>query len=932
MKQRSTRIRLWCVCACLAIGSLALSADTTQPGDIDWIHTFNSTGPAPTGGTAVAADSEGNIYTAGWVTGALTGEQDPSFSHAFVRKYSSTGAEMWTRQFGTDSIGIDQALGIAVDASGVYVAGGVVTALPGQTSAGNGDAFVRKYGFDGDEVWTRQFGSSAADQANGVFADVGGIYVVGTAGAALPGQTFLGGTDAFVRRYDVDGNEVWTRQFGTTLADRGLGIVVDASGVYAAGVVTVTGNAAADAFVRRFDHNGTLVWNRQFGGESAAGQPLGPDAALAVAVDGSGVYVAGSVGFRLPGQPAGDGANAFLRKYNGAGTELWTRQFTTVGTDSALGLSVDPSGVYVAGVVATSLPGQTSAGQSDAFVRRYDFSGFELWTRQFGSPGADSAAAVTATAGGIFVAGSVGGALSDQTATGLPDAFVRGYDISGGVIWTRQFGTTQTQDDTVRGVAIHNGQLYAAGSYGVTVPLQQTVGGGFLHAYASDGTALWTRRISTGLLMPPGTMGIAAVATDDSGVYVVGDVAGALPGQTNVGGVDVYLRKYDHFGEEAWTRQFGTTFTLDAARGVAVDETGVYVVGFVNVVALPGQVSAGQSDAFIRKYSLDGAELWTRQFGTTLSEQGLAVATGGNSVYVGGSVGGAFPGQVSAGSSDAFVRAYDRDGTPLWTAQFGSSGMDQALGLSVDATGVYVAGLVNGQVLPGPVTNRDAFVKKLSADGIELWDRQFGSDNLAEPDRASAVVAGPRGVYVAGFIGTNGAVMKFDSNGNPLWSRALLTPGNVLSPFAIAADGGGPYVGGFAGGPPQSPSFRGAFITGIADFTPVVIDIKPGDTVNSVKLGSNGNVPVAILTTDTFDAATIDPASVTLENAAVRLRGNGTAMATLQDVNADGRPDLVVHIVTQALLLTAADTEATLTAETFAGEPVRGTDAVRVIQ
>lgn len=929
MNQRSTRLRMWCVGACLTLGSLALSAGTTQSGDIDWIQKFNSTGPAPTAGTAVAADSDGNVYVAGWVAGALTGGEDPLLPQAFVRKYASSGAELWTRQFGTDGIPADQALGITVDASGVYVAGTVAAALPGQTSAGNVDAFVRKYSFDGEALWTRQFGTTGADQANGIFADGSGIYVVGTAGTALPGQVALGGTDAFVRRYDIDGNEVWTRQFGATLADRGLGIVVDASGVYAAGVVTLTGNPAADAFIRRFDHNGTLVWTRQFGGENAAGQPFGSDAALAVAVDASGVYLAGSVGFRLTGQLPGDANNAFVRKYNIAGTELWTQQFSTVGTDAAMAVATDVTGLYVAGVAATALPGQTSAGQSDAFVRRYDANGSELWTRQFGSDGPDSAAGVVMTGLGIFITGSAGAALPGQTAIGFPDAFVRGYNVGGEVLWTRQFGTTQTQDDAVRGVAVGGGHVYAAGSFGAAVPLQPIIGGGFLSAYSPDGLEQWTQRIFTNVPTSATALGISAVAADDSGVYVVGDVGGALPGQTSAGGVDVFVRKYDHAGAEVWTRQFGTLSTADAARGVAVDASGVYVVGFVSLVALPGQVSAGQTDAFVRKYSLDGVELWTRQFGTTLVDQALAVAAGENRIYVVGIVGAAFPGHVSAGNGDAFVRAYDQDGTPLWTAQFGTGGSDQALAVSSDPSGVYVAGFLNGQALPGPVTDRHAFVRKLGHDGAELWAHQFGTTSVIDSDRASAVVASPRGVYIAGFLGTNAALLKYDTNGSELWSRELITADNALSPFGIAADASGLYVGGFAGGMP--PSFRGAFIASIDDFTPIVIDIKPGDAENSVKLGSNGNVPVAILSTATFDAATIDPASVALENAAVRLRGNGTAMATLQDVNADGRPDLVVHIVTQALSLTGNDTEATLTAATFAGEPVSGTDSVRVV-
>ena len=53
----------------------------------------------------------------------------------FVRKYDTDGKELWTRQFGSTSY--DYGYGVAVDGSGVYVAGYTTGALPGQTSAGS---------------------------------------------------------------------------------------------------------------------------------------------------------------------------------------------------------------------------------------------------------------------------------------------------------------------------------------------------------------------------------------------------------------------------------------------------------------------------------------------------------------------------------------------------------------------------------------------------------------------------------------------------------------------------------------------------------------------------------------------------------------------------------------------------------------------------
>ena len=54
--------------------------------------------------------------------------------------------------------------------------------------------------------WTRQFGSSSFDQALGISVDASGVYVAGVTGGTLPGQISLGDWDAFVRKYDLNVN------------------------------------------------------------------------------------------------------------------------------------------------------------------------------------------------------------------------------------------------------------------------------------------------------------------------------------------------------------------------------------------------------------------------------------------------------------------------------------------------------------------------------------------------------------------------------------------------------------------------------------------------------------------------------------------------------------------------------------------------------
>ena len=121
---------------------------------------------------------------------------------------------------------------------------------------------------------------------------------------------------------------------------------------------------------------------------------------------------------------------------------------------------------------------------------------------------------------------------------------------------------------------------------------------------------------------------------------------------------------------------------------------------------------------------------------------------------------------------------------------------------------------------------------------------------------------------------------------------------------------------------------------------PVDIDIKPGSDPNSINLGSKGRIPVAILTTDDFDAADVDPATVTLgdddgSDTPVAARKNGTLYASLEDVDDDGDLDLILHFDTQALVgngdLDASTTELILNGENTGGQQIQGSDSVNIV-
>ncbi len=412
--------KAWFLLIAVFVGLMSSGAARAQ--EIAWTRQFG--GPDFDVARALAVTDTG-VYVLGAVSGALPGQTYAGgLNDVFVQKYGLDGNVVWTRQFGTPGLDFPMAGRIAVDDTGLYVAGYTDGALPGQTSAGAEDIFVRKYDFDGNEVWTRQFGTAGLDFADGIAVKRGAVFVVGAVSGALPGQPYEGDFDAFIRKYDSDGNEVWTHQFGTPGFDDLHAVAVDHTGIYVDGSTTgsLPGFANAgdfDALVRKYDFDGIEVWTRQFGTNLI-------DHLGGIVLKHGDVYVAGFTHGTLPGQSSAGGRDLVIRKYDPDGNEVWTRQFGTPGSDGGevLGIATDGNGVYLASNAGGALPGQSSAGSGDAFVRKYDFEGQEMWTVQFGTAGFDRAQGIAIHETGIYVDGRVGGTLPGQTSAGGQDAFL----------------------------------------------------------------------------------------------------------------------------------------------------------------------------------------------------------------------------------------------------------------------------------------------------------------------------------------------------------------------------------------------------------------------------------------------------------------------------------------------------------------------------
>ncbi len=322
--------------------------------------------------------------------------------------------------------------------------------LDGCNSAGKAELFVVKYNSSGTKQWTKQLGSSSRDSADDVATDSSGnIYVTGTTYWELDGNTSAGKADLFVVKYNSSGTHQWTKQNGTDRYDEARGVTIDSSGsVYVTGYTEggMDGNTnagKADLFVVKYNSSGTKQWTNQFG-------TWDTDFANGVTIDSSGsVYVTGSTYRRLDGITSAGNADIFIVKYNSSGSKQWTGQLGSSSDDYANGVATDSSGnVYISGTTYGGLDGNTSAGNADLFLVKYDSSGSKQWTNQLGTSSTDTANGVaTDSSGNVYVAGGTYGGLDGNTGSGVNDLFVIKYNSSGTKQWTNQLGSSSRNYD-----------------------------------------------------------------------------------------------------------------------------------------------------------------------------------------------------------------------------------------------------------------------------------------------------------------------------------------------------------------------------------------------------------------------------------------------------------------------------------------------------
>ncbi|HEY9740689.1 MAG TPA: SBBP repeat-containing protein [Coleofasciculaceae cyanobacterium] len=413
-------------------------------------------------GTAIAYQNETGPDVVGFLLGASGLDLGQSYFQFRGTTPPPGPVVPETKQFGTSAFDIP--LGIVTDPSGnVYVGGGTNGSLAG-ANEGLRDNFVTKYNGNGTELFTQQFGTAGFETIYGIDTDnQGNYYITGVTDGELAGPRQANLLDTFVAKYDSNGNQQWIQQIGQNEIFNAFNIAVDKNtgDVFISGAdVKSSIENPDDSFVIKFDTNGNQQWFTEIG--TSGFLNFDENYGLTVGNDGS-VYVTGWTNGDLAAPNQGVYDNWLAKLDNSTGAQQWVTQYGTADYEWSWDVRTDSQGnVYTTGWTLGDLAGTGNAGSYDSYLTKFDSEGNQLWVKQFGTAGDDEAYSLFIDQNdNLFVSGYTDGNLGGTNA-GSFDAWVASFDTSGNQQWITQFGTPD-RDESYGVTADNFGNLFVTG-------------------------------------------------------------------------------------------------------------------------------------------------------------------------------------------------------------------------------------------------------------------------------------------------------------------------------------------------------------------------------------------------------------------------------------------------------------------------------------
>ena len=406
----------------------------------------------------------------------------------------------WAKQIGSGyQFYGERANSVVSDGTNVYLIGsyGGVLNLPNNTlySNGNNDIFIAKFDAAGNNVWARTIGGSYMqpdhlENGNGVFDPVNNcLYISGNVigfvnfGNGISLNGFPNSEDAFVAKYDLNGNCLWAKGIGSVGRDNAYCFAQPDGNVLLAGKLAINGFAGTTAidsggFFARYDTNGNLLWaeNKFFGPEQYE---------INIAFIGSDIVMGGffnitnaiidTASLNLIGN-----INGYLTRMDSQGNVKWIHTFGGGGVNGVSGVSIDAlDNIYITGGFQDSLllngVNLYNNGR-DFFIAKFNSNGVVDWGKQLNATGATAAGSSICSDldGNCYVSGAFSDSASFGTfnvnTSNTYDMFISRFNNNGDCLGVKHFGRASNFSSVVD----NSGSVYCAGVFFNTVTIGST--------------------------------------------------------------------------------------------------------------------------------------------------------------------------------------------------------------------------------------------------------------------------------------------------------------------------------------------------------------------------------------------------------------------------------------------------------------------------
>ncbi len=253
--------------------------------------------------------------------------------------------------------------------------------------------------------WATFYGGSANDYGNKIATDkAGNIIIIGytnsTNSIATTGShqsIKIGNDDAFAAKFNNNGTILWATYYGGSGGDYGNGITTDSIGniiitgyttspnsIATTGSHKTTNDGSHDAFIAKFNTNGTRLWGTYYGGSgNDYGNGITTDAIGNIMITGYTSSTSAIATIGVHQSVFGGNDDTFIAKFNTNGVRQWATYYGGSGVDIGKGIVIDSIGnIIIIGytgsinAIATSGAHQTTIGGSnDAFIAKFNNGG-----------------------------------------------------------------------------------------------------------------------------------------------------------------------------------------------------------------------------------------------------------------------------------------------------------------------------------------------------------------------------------------------------------------------------------------------------------------------------------------------------------------------------------------------------------------------------